>query len=80
MIKFRSMCMMGFNYLYFRLLQLGLLLVSCAWNAWKRAIVSPIFKDLRTNPNNYRSISVLRVVFNQLYEYLNNNNNLLTES
>ena len=42
---------------------------------------------LRTDPNNYRPISVLpvvselieRVVFNQLYEYLNNNN-LLTES
>ena len=57
-------------------------------NAWKRARVSPIFKeDLRTDPNNYRPISVLpvvsklieRVVFNQLYEYLNNNN-LLTES
>ena len=57
-------------------------------NAWKRARVSPIFKeDLRTDPNNYRPISVLpvvsklieRVVFNQLYEYLNDNN-LLTES
>ena len=57
-------------------------------NAWKRARVSPIFKeDLRTDPNNYRPISVLpvvsklieRVVFNQLYEYLNSNN-LLTES
>ena len=31
--------------------------------AWKRAIVSPIFKeDLRTDPNNYRPISVLPVV------------------
>ena len=57
-------------------------------NAWKRARVSPIFKeDLRTDPNNYRPISVLpvvsklieRVVFNQLYEYLNDNN-LLPES
>ena len=57
-------------------------------NAWKRDRVSPIFKeDLRTDPNSYRPISVLpvvsklieRVVFNQLYEYLNNNN-LLTES
>ena len=57
-------------------------------NAWKRARVSPIFKEgRRTDPNNYRPISVLpvvsklieRVVFNQLYEYLNNNN-LLTES
>ena len=53
-------------------------------NAWKRARVSPIFKaDFRTDPNNYRPISVLpvvsklieRVVFNQLYECLNNNNN-----
>ena len=52
-------------------------------NAWKRARVSPVFKkDLQTDP-----ISVLpvvsklteRVVFNQLYEYLNANN-LLTES
>ena len=57
-------------------------------NAWKRARVSPIFKeDLKTDPNNYRPISVLpvvsklieRVVFNRLYEYLNNNR-LLTES
>ena len=31
-------------------------------NAWKRARVSPIFKeDLRTDPNNYRPISVLPV-------------------
>ena len=57
-------------------------------NAWKRVRVSPIFKkDLQTDPNNYRPISVLpvvsklieRVVFKQLYEYLNDNN-LLTES
>ena len=49
-------------------------------NAWKRARVLPI-------SNNYRPMSVLpvvsklieRVVFNQLYEYLKNNN-LLTES
>ena len=48
-------------------------------NAWKRARVSSIFKEgRRTDPNNYRPISVLpvvsklieRVVFNQLYEYL----------
>ena len=48
----------------------------------------PIFKeDRKTDSNNYRPISVLpvvstlieRVVFNQLYEYLNNNK-LLTES
>ena len=32
-------------------------------NAWKRARVSPIFKeDLKTDPNNYRPISVLPVV------------------
>ena len=57
-------------------------------NAWKRARVSPVFKkDLQTDPNNNRPISVLpvvsklieRVVFKQLYEYLNDNN-LLTES
>ena len=57
-------------------------------NAWKRARVSPMFKeDLKTDPYNYRPISVLpvvsklieRVVFNQLYEYLNDNN-LLPES
>ena len=44
-------------------------------------------EDLKTDPNNYRPISALpvvsklieRVVFNQLYEYLNNNK-LLTES
>ena len=44
-------------------------------------------EDLKTDPNNYRPISDLsvvsklieRVVFNQLYEYLNNNK-LLTES
>ena len=47
-------------------------------NAWKRARVSPMSKeDLKTDPYNYRPISVLpvvsklieRVVFNQLYEY-----------
>ena len=56
-------------------------------NAWKRARVSPIFKeDLKTAPDNYRPISVQPVVskliervFNQLYGYLNDNN-LLTES
>ena len=57
-------------------------------NEWKYARVSPIFKDEdKTDPNNYRPISVLpivsklieRVVFNQLYTYLNYNN-LLTES
>lgn len=46
---------------------------------WKGARVSPIHKgDAKTNPNNYRPISVLpvvsklveRIVFNQFYEYL----------
>ena len=57
-------------------------------DAWKLARVTPIFKeDLKTDPNNYRPISVLplvskiieRAVFNQLYKYLNNNY-LLNES
>ena len=44
-------------------------------NAWKRARVSPIFKDgRRTDPNNYRPISVLPVV-SKLIE-----RDLLTES
>ena len=55
---------------------------------WKRARVSPVFKDgVKADPNNYRPISVLpvvsklieRVVFNQFYGYLNENN-ILTES
>ena len=55
---------------------------------WKYARVSPVFKDgVKADPNNYRLISVLpvvsklieRVVFNQFYGYLNENN-LLTES
>jgi len=46
---------------------------------WKIARVSPIYKDdIKTNPNNYRPISVLpivgklieRIVFNQLYGFL----------
>ena len=52
------------------------------------AKVTPIFKeDAKTDPNNYRPISDLpvvskliqRIVFNQLYEYLNSNS-LLTET
>ena len=32
-------------------------------NAWKRVRVSPIFKeDLKTDPNNYRPISVLLII------------------
>ena len=57
-------------------------------NSWKIAKVTPIFKeDAKTDPNNYRPISVLPVVsklieiivFKQLYEYLYSNH-LLTES
>ena len=57
-------------------------------NSWKIDKVTPIFKeDAKTDPNNYRPISILpvvsklieRIVFKQLYEYLNSNH-LLTES
>ena len=57
-------------------------------DAWKLARVSPISKEgLKTDPSNYRPISVLpvvsklieRVVFNQLYNYFNKNS-LLTEA
>ena len=55
---------------------------------WKYAKVFPIFKEgERSDPNNYRPISVLpvvsklieRIVFRQLYSYFNQNN-LLNES
>ena len=58
-------------------------------DAWKIARVSPTFKEgLTTDPSNYRPISVLpvvsklieRVVFNQLYNYLKNENSLLSEA
>ena len=48
-------------------------------NDWKVAKVTPIYKDdIKTNPNNYRPISLLpivsklieRIVFNQLYAFL----------
>ena len=57
-------------------------------DAWKLARVSPIFKGGdQTDPQNYRPISVLsvlskvleRLVFNQLYNYLKENN-LLSDS
>ena len=57
-------------------------------DAWKLARVFPIFKEgLKTDPINYRPISVLpvisklieRVVFNQLYNYFNGNS-LSTET
>ena len=50
---------------------------------WKNARVSPIFKDdSKTDPTNYRPISVLpvtikvleRAIFNQIYNYLIRNN------
>ena len=53
---------------------------------WQSARVTPIFKKgIKTDPENYRPISVLpvvakifeKLVFNQFYEYLNNNS-LLT--
>ena len=55
-------------------------------NNWKIDRFTPIFKEgLKSYPNKYRPISVLlivskliEIVFNQLYQHLNNNN-LLTE-
>ena len=50
---------------------------------WQLAKVSPIFrKGAKTDPNNYRPISVIpivskifeKIIYNQLYAYLNNNN------
>jgi hypothetical protein len=50
---------------------------------WKLARIAPIFKKgSKTDPGNYRPVSVLsvvskfmeRIVYNQLYEYLNVNN------
>ena len=51
--------------------------------SWKTARVTPIFKEGdKSEPSNYRLISVLpvlttlleKLIFNQLYKYLNNNN------
>ena len=57
-------------------------------DSWKTARVTPIFKDGdKTNKSNYRPISVLpvisrlfeKLIFNQLYRYLNQNG-LLSEN
>ena len=51
-------------------------------NEWKSAKVTPISKKgLKSDPNNYRPISVIpivskvfeQIVYNQLYHYLNDN-------
>ena len=56
-------------------------------NEWKESMVSPVYKSgARNDPSNYRPISVIpviakifeRIVYDQLYEYLNNYNLLTT--
>ena len=55
-------------------------------NDWKTAKVTPLFKkDIKSDPNNYRPISVTpiilkvfeRIVYNQLFHYLDDNKLLL---
>ena len=55
-------------------------------NDWKAAKVTPLFKKgLKSDPNNYRPISVIpvvskvleKIVYNQLYHYLDDNKLLL---
>lgn len=50
---------------------------------WKASRVSPVFKQgIKSDPSNYRPISVIpviakifeKIVFEQLYDYLNSNN------
>ena len=51
---------------------------------WKTAKVTPVFKkSIKSDPNNYRPISVIpivfeKIVYNQLYHYLNGNTLLLS--
>ena len=56
-------------------------------NEWKESRVSPVYKSgARNDPSNYRPISVIpviakifeKIVYDQLYEYLNNYNFLTT--
>jgi len=57
-------------------------------NEWKNARVTPVYKNSgkRNDPSNYRPISVIsvvakvfeRIIYDQLYDYLLNNNDLLS--
>ena len=66
------------------------LFIRCGYfpDEWKISKVLPLYKeDIKSDPNNYRPISILpvvskiieKVIFKQLYEYLTHNN-LLTVS
>ena len=56
---------------------------GCFPDKWKIFKVLPVYKeDIKSDPNNYRPISILpivskiieKVIFNQRYEYLTSNN------